>query len=65
MAKEGVAESHAGQIYCCLGVLAITGNLHRLRPRLLPLTAWLALRQLPSGGLNGSKLERVSASTIA
>ena len=26
------SETHAGQIYCCLGFLAITGNLHMIDP---------------------------------
>jgi len=45
------SESHAGQIYCCVGVLSITRNLHQLNPDLLGW--WLCERQLPSGGLNG------------
>merc|ERR1712168_969537 len=45
------SESHAGQIYCCVGFLSITGDLHRVDADLLGW--WLAERQLPSGGLNG------------
>ncbi|XP_065324931.1 geranylgeranyl transferase type-2 subunit beta-like [Gordionus sp. m RMFG-2023] len=45
------SESHAGQIYCCLGVLALTGNLHSIDTERLGW--WLSERQLPSGGLNG------------
>ncbi|XP_049963725.1 geranylgeranyl transferase type-2 subunit beta isoform X2 [Schistocerca serialis cubense] len=45
------AESHAGLIYCCVGMLSITGQLHRIDADLLGW--WLCERQLPSGGLNG------------
>ena len=45
------SESHAGQIYCCVGFLSILGELHRVDADLLGW--WLAERQLPSGGLNG------------
>ncbi|XP_010519818.1 PREDICTED: geranylgeranyl transferase type-2 subunit beta 1 isoform X2 [Tarenaya hassleriana] len=45
------AESHAGQIFCCLGALAITGNLHHVDKDLLGW--WLCERQVKSGGLNG------------
>jgi geranylgeranyl transferase type-2 subunit beta len=46
------AESHAGQIFCCVGALAITGNLHRVDKDLLGW--WLCERQdYESGGLNG------------
>jgi len=45
------SESHAGQIYCCVGFLSITKELHRIDADLLGW--WLAERQLPSGGLNG------------
>eukprot|EP00794_Sanderia_malayensis_P015587 gene15587-17160_t len=45
------SESHAGQIYCCLGALAITDSLHLINSDLLGW--WLCERQLPSGGLNG------------
>ncbi|CAG9582285.1 putative geranylgeranyltransferase [Leishmania major strain Friedlin] len=45
------AESHAGQIFCCVGALCIANALDRIdRDRV---AAWLAMRQLPSGGLNG------------
>ncbi|XP_014672659.1 PREDICTED: geranylgeranyl transferase type-2 subunit beta-like [Priapulus caudatus] len=45
------SESHAGQIYCCVGALAIVGRLHEVDADLLGW--WLCERQLPSGGLNG------------
>ena len=46
------SESHSGQIYCCVGFLAITGNLHLVEVD--KLGWWLAERQLTkSGGLNG------------
>ena len=53
------AESHSGQIYTCLGALAIAKRLDVVdRDRL---GGWLSERQLPSGGLNGrpEKLEDV------
>nr|CAB3265392.1 geranylgeranyl transferase type-2 subunit beta-like [Phallusia mammillata] len=45
------SESHSGQIYCCVGALAILGELHHVDANLLGW--WLCERQLPSGGLNG------------
>ena len=45
------AESHSGQIFCCVGALSITSSLHLLE--LEKLSWWLAERQLPTGGLNG------------
>ena len=46
------SESHSGQIYCCVGYLTLTGNLHHVQVD--NLSWWLAERQLPqSGGLNG------------
>mmetsp|Transcript_30086 Transcript_30086/g.87638 ORF Transcript_30086/g.87638 Transcript_30086/m.87638 type:complete len:306 (-) Transcript_30086:132-1049(-) len=45
------AESHAAQIFCCVGALAIGSCLHLLDPELL--CWWLAERQCDSGGLNG------------
>lgn len=45
------AESHAGLIYCCVGFLSVTQQLHRLDVE--KLCWWLCERQLPSGGLNG------------
>lgn len=45
------AESHAGLIYCCVGFLSITKQLHRLDCE--KLAWWLCERQLESGGLNG------------
>lgn len=53
------AESHAGQIYTCIGALAIADRLDLVdRDRL---GGWLSERQLPNGGLNGrpEKLEDV------
>ncbi|KAL9126521.1 MAG: hypothetical protein Q9217_004445 [Psora testacea] len=53
------AESHAGQIFTCVGALAIAGYLDRVDKDRLG--AWLSERQLPNGGLNGrpEKLEDV------
>jgi len=46
------AESHAGQVFCCVGALSIAKSLHVIRhPDLLGW--WLAERQVDSGGLNG------------
>lgn len=45
------SESHAGLIYCCIGFLSITNNLHLVNADLLGW--WLCERQLNSGGLNG------------
>ena len=46
------AESHAGQVFCCVGALAIAKSLDVIRhPDLLGW--WLAERQCDSGGLNG------------
>lgn len=45
------AESHAGLIYCCVGFLSLTQQLHRIDTE--KLCWWLCERQLPSGGLNG------------
>lgn len=45
------AESHAGLIYCCVGFLSLTQQLHRIDAE--KLCWWLCERQLPSGGLNG------------
>ena len=45
------AESHAGQIFCCVGALSIGGALHHVDENLLGW--WLAERQCDSGGLNG------------
>ena len=48
------AESHAGQIFCCLGALKILGRLDQVVADKDRLALWLADRQLPdSGGLNG------------
>ena len=45
------AESHAGQIFCCVGALSIAGALDMVDRDLLGW--WLAERQCDSGGLNG------------
>ena len=46
-----VAESHAGQIVCCVGALSIGSALHYVDEDLL---GWgLSERQCDSGGLNG------------
>lgn len=46
------AESHAGQIFCCVGALSIAGRLDLVDRELL--TLWLRERQVSeSGGLNG------------
>lgn len=46
------SESHSGQVYCCIGSLAIAGCLEKAN---LERTAeWLADRQCPSGGLCGT-----------
>ncbi|KAI9683339.1 MAG: hypothetical protein M1829_005409 [Trizodia sp. TS-e1964] len=45
------AESHAGQIYTCVGALAIANRLDLLDTERL--ATWLSERQLESGGLNG------------
>lgn len=53
------AESHAGQIFTCVGALAIAGRLDLVDRD--QLGGWLSERQLPNGGLNGrpEKLEDV------
>ena len=53
------AESHAGQIFTCVGALAIAGRLDLVDKDRLG--GWLSDRQLPNGGLNGrpEKLEDV------
>lgn len=53
------AESHAGQIYTCVGALAIAKRLDLVDKDRLG--GWLSERQLPIGGLNGrpEKLEDV------
>jgi prenyltransferase beta subunit len=45
------AESHAGQIFCCVGALSIGNALHYIDEDLLGW--WLSERQCDSGGLNG------------
>ncbi|KAJ3236317.1 hypothetical protein HDU81_010906 [Chytriomyces hyalinus] len=53
------AESHSGQIFCCVGALAIVNRLDLVETDRL--AWWLAERQLKNGGLNGrpEKLEDV------
>lgn len=46
------AESHAGQIFCCVGALSIAQRLDVLKDEEL-LCWWLCERQCDSGGLNG------------
>ncbi|KCV69687.1 hypothetical protein H696_04095 [Fonticula alba] len=46
------AESHAGQVFCCVGALALTNSIDKHIDR-DHLGWWLAERQLPNGGLNG------------
>ncbi len=45
------AESHAGQTFCCVGMLAILNKLDHVDCD--ELGWWLAERQGPTGGLNG------------
>jgi geranylgeranyl transferase type-2 subunit beta len=45
------AESHAGQIFCCVAALSIAGALDVIDEDLL--CWWLCERQCDSGGLNG------------
>ncbi|KAL3789926.1 hypothetical protein HJC23_010611 [Cyclotella cryptica] len=50
------AESHAGQVFCCIGALSISHSLHLLNENeggADLLSWWLAERQCDSGGLNG------------
>ena len=44
-------ESHAGQVFTCVGALAIAGSLESCQQDLL--SWWLCERQTPGGGLNG------------
>lgn len=45
------AESHSGQVFTCVGALAIAGRLDLVNQDRLG--AWLSERQLKNGGLNG------------
>lgn len=45
------AETHAGQVFVCVGAVAIADSLHVLDRDLLGW--WLSERQTPTGGLNG------------
>ena len=45
------AESHAGQVFTCVGALTIAGRLDLVNHQ--KLAAWLSERQLKNGGLNG------------
>lgn len=48
------AESHAGQVFCCVGALAIAQKLDLLTAHQVDLLGWwLCERQVDSGGLNG------------
>jgi geranylgeranyl transferase type-2 subunit beta len=49
------AESHSGQVFTCVGALAIAGEIDSYlgEEGKNRLGAWLSERQLPSGGLNG------------
>ncbi|KAF4552399.1 Geranylgeranyl transferase type-2 subunit beta-like protein [Elsinoe fawcettii] len=53
------AESHSGQVFTCVGALAIAGRLDLVDVDRLG--GWLSERQVPNGGLNGrpEKLEDV------
>ena len=53
-------ESHAGQVFTCLGALSLAGALHLVDQDLF--CWWLCERQTRSGGLNGrpEKLQDVS-----
>jgi len=53
------AESHAAQVFCCVGAFTILNRLDLVKRDLL--AWWLAERQLRNGGLNGrpEKLEDV------
>ena len=53
------SESHAGQIFTCLGALSIAGRLNLVN--IEKLATWLSERQVEGGGLNGrpEKLEDV------
>lgn len=53
------AESHAAQVFTCVGALAIAGRLDAIDAD--KLGGWLSERQLPNGGFNGrpEKLEDV------
>lgn len=47
------AESHAGQIFCCVAALSLAGARGMKEVDEGLLGWWLAERQLPTGGLNG------------
>lgn len=53
------AESHSGQVFTCVGALAILGKLDLVD--IDRIGGWLSERQVPKGGLNGrpEKLEDV------
>lgn len=59
------AESHSGQIFCCVGALSLMGRMDLIsasnKENEVRLKKWLAQRQTPNGGLNGrpEKLEDV------
>ncbi|KAL1304986.1 hypothetical protein AAFC00_003890 [Neodothiora populina] len=53
------AESHAGQVFTCVGTLSIANKLNLIN--IDSVAGWLSERQLPNGGLNGrpEKMEDV------
>ncbi|CAO2648999.1 Nn.00g099480.m01.CDS01 [Neocucurbitaria sp. VM-36] len=51
------AESHSGQVFTCVGALAIAGRLDLVNQE--KLGAWLSERQLKNGGLNGRPEKKV------
>lgn len=56
------SESHAAQVFTCLGALAVANKLDKLsKSQIEDIGWWLCERQLPEGGLNGrpSKLPDV------
>lgn len=55
-------ESHAGQAFCCIAALSLLSPTILEAKNFDKAAAWLAARQLPSGGLNGrpEKLEDAS-----
>lgn len=58
------AESHAGQVFTCVGALAIGRALHAEADEQL-LGWWLCERQCDSGGLNGRPEKQVGGSVGA
>jgi len=56
------AETHAGQIFTCVGALAVADALDTVDTDLLGW--WLAERQTPTGGLNGRPEKLPDVSTL-